>query len=107
MLKTHLLQTEKGDLLYECTDVARQKFEFVNKEGLVEVDPKATKLLISLNKANIYDKTQITCQKLLEKEDGTVDTLAQIAYAQKISEILGLSSDSSKLRAHLASITYK
>ncbi len=107
MLKTHLLQTDKGDLLYGCTDVARQKFEFVNKDGLVEVDSKATKLLISLNKANIYDKTQTTCQKLWEKEDGTVDSLAQLAYMQKISEILGISSDSSKLRAHLASITCK
>jgi len=35
MLKTHLLQTDNGDLLYECTDVARQKFEFVNKDGWI------------------------------------------------------------------------
>jgi len=76
-------------------------------DGLVEIDSKAMKLLTSLNKANIYDRAQTTCQKLLEKEDGKVDSLSQLAYAQKISEILGLNSDSSKLRSHLASITCK
>lgn len=107
MLKDHLLQTDTGDLLYECTDIARQKFEFVNKDGVLEVDSKATKLLKSLTDANIYNKTQTTCQKLWEKEDGSVDRLAQTAYMPKIIEVLGINNDSSKLRSHLASITCK
>jgi len=107
MLKDHLLQTDAGDLLYECTDIARQKFEFLNKDGVLEVDSKATKLLKSLTDANIYDKMQTTCQKLWEKEDGSIDRLAQTAYMPKIIEVLGINSDSSKLRSHLASITCK
>lgn len=107
MLKDHLLQTDTGNLLYECTDTSRQKFEFKNKHGILEIDSKATKLLKSLNDANIYDKTQTTCQKLWEKEDGSVDRLAQTAYMPKVIEVLEINSDSSKLRSHLASITCK
>jgi hypothetical protein len=44
MLKERLLKNENGDLIYGCTDVSRQKFEFINKHGFVETDPKATKL---------------------------------------------------------------
>jgi hypothetical protein len=105
MLKQHLLQTETGEPLYECTDVSRQKFEFVNKDGMVEIDSKASKLITSLNKANIYDKAHSTGQKLWEKEDGSVDYQAQHVHMPKVTEVLEINQDSSKLRSHLASIT--
>jgi hypothetical protein len=107
MLKQHLLQTEDGIPLYECTDISRQKFEFINKDGIIEVDSKATKLITSLNKANIYDKAHNTGQKLWEKEDGTVDYQAQHVHMPKVVEVLEINQDSSKLRSHLASITSK
>ncbi len=105
MLKQHLLQTENGEPLYECTDVSRQKFEFVNKDGIIEIDSKASKLITSLNKANIYDKAHSTGQKLWEKEDGSVDYQAQNVHMPKVTEVLEINQDSSKLRSHLASIT--
>jgi hypothetical protein len=105
MLKQHLLQTENGELLYECTDVSRQKFEFVNKNGMLEIDSKASKLITSLNKANIYNKAHSAGQKLWEKEDGSVDHQAQHVHMPKVTEVLEINQDSSKLRSHLASIT--
>lgn len=105
MLKQHLLQTEAGEPLYECTDVSRQKFEFVNKDGMIEIDSKASKLITSLNKANIYDKAHATGQKLWEKADGSVDYQAQHVHMPKVTEVLEINQDSSKLRSHLASIT--
>jgi hypothetical protein len=106
MLKEHLLQNENGDLIYECTDVSRQKFEFINPDGNIEYDPKATKLLRSLNKANIFDVTHSTGKKLWQKEDGSVNYDAQHVHMPKVTEILEINEDSSKLRTHLANITY-
>ncbi len=105
MLKEHLLQTETGEPLYECTDVSRQKFEFINKNGVIEIDSKASKLITSLNKANIYDKAHTKGQKLWEREDGSVDYQAQHVHMPKVTEVLEINQDSSKLRSHLASIT--
>jgi hypothetical protein len=104
MLKEHLLKNEKGELIYECTDVSRQKFEFINTYGFVEPDPKATKLLKSLSDANIFDVAHSTGKKLWEKEDG-VDYDAQHVHMPKVGEVLEINMDSSKLRSHLANIT--
>jgi len=104
MLKKHLLQNEKGEPIYECTDVSRQKFEFVNKHGFVETDPKAAKLITSLNNANIFDVAHATGKKLWEKEDG-VNYDAQHVHMPKVGEVLEMNIDSSKLRSHLANIT--
>lgn len=105
MLKSHLLQTEKGDPIYECTDVARQKFEFRNSDGNIETDPKATKLIRNLGKSGMWYKAHSTGKKLWEKEDGTVNYDAQTIYMPHVSEVLDIDKDSSKLRRHLASIT--
>jgi len=106
MLKKHLLQNERGELIYECTDVSRQKFEFVNLYGFIESDPKAAKLLNSLNSANIFDVTHSTGKKLWEKEDGTINHDAQNIHILKVGEVLEINNDSSKFRTHLANITY-
>jgi hypothetical protein len=106
MLKEHLLQNEKGELIYECTDVSRQKFEFINTYGFLEPDPKATKLIKSLNDANIFDMAHLTGKKLWEKENG-IDYDAQHVHMPKVGEVLEINIDSSKLRSHLANITTK
>jgi len=104
MLKRHLLQNEKGEPIYECTDVSRQKFEFINKHGYVESDPKAAKLITSLNNANIFDVAHSTGKKLWETEDG-VNHDSQTIHIPKVTEVLDIKEDSSKFRIHLASIT--
>jgi len=104
MLKKHLLQNEKGESIYECTDVSRQKFEFINKHGYIESDPKAAKLITSLNNANIFDTAHSTGKKLWETEDG-VNHDAQYIHMTKVTEVLDIKDDSSKFRSHLASIT--
>jgi hypothetical protein len=104
MLKKYLLQNDKGEPIYECTDVSRQKFEFVNKHGYVESDPKAAKLITSLNNANIFDVAHNTGKKLWETEDG-VNHDAQNVHMPRVTEVLDIKEDSTKFRSHLASIT--
>jgi hypothetical protein len=93
-------------LIYECSDVSRQKFEFINKHGYMEPDPKATKLITSLNNANIFDVAHSTGKKLWETEKG-VNHDAQNVHMPKVTEVLQINEDSSKFRSHLASITSK
>jgi hypothetical protein len=104
MLKKCLLQNDKGEPIYECTDVSRQKFEFVNKHGYVETDPKAAKLITSLNNANIFDVAHSTGKKLWETEEG-INHDAQNIHMPRVTEVLDIKDDSSKFRSHLASIT--
>jgi hypothetical protein len=105
MLKTHLLQTETGDLVYECTDVSRQKFEFRNVDGNIETDPKATKLIRNLGRSGMWNKAHSTGKKLWEDEDGLVNYEAQDVFMSNVIEVLEIDKDSSKLRSRLASIT--
>ena len=105
MLKTHLLQTENGDPIYECTDVSRQKFEFRNSDGNIETDPKATKLIRNLGRSGMWDKSHSTGKKLWEKEDGSVNYDAQTVFIPQVTDVLDIDRDSSKFRRHLASIT--
>lgn len=105
MLKNHLLQTENGEPMYECTDVSRQKFEFRNSDGNIETDPKATKLIRNLGRSGMWNKSHNTGKKLWEKDDGTVNYDAQTTFMPQVTEVLDIDRDSSKFRRHLASIT--
>lgn len=107
MLKEHLLKNESGDPIYECTDVARQKFEFVNSDGNIETDPKATKLIRNLGRSGMWNKAHSTGKKLWEKEDGSVNAEAQYTFMPRVSEVLEIDKDSTKLRSKLATITAK
>ena len=107
MLKNHLLQTENGEPIYECTDVSRQKFEFRNSDGNIETDPKATKLIRNLGRSGMWNKSHNTGKKLWEKEDGTVNYDAQTVFMPQVTEVLDIDRDSSKFRRHLASITVR
>lgn len=105
MLKNHLLQTENGEPIYECTDVARQKFEFRNSDGNIETDPKATKLIRNLGRSGMWNKSHSTAKKLWEKDDGSVNYDAQTTFMPQVTDVLDIDRDSSKFRRHLASIT--
>jgi hypothetical protein len=107
MLKEHILQADTGKLLYECTDVARQKFEFINTDGNIETDPKAIKLIRNLGRSGIYNKTHNTGKKLWEKEDGTINYESQEVHMPRVMEALEIDKDSSKLRSRLAVITVR
>lgn len=105
MLKNNLLQTENGEPIYECTDVARQKFEFRNADGNIETDPKATKLIRNLGRSGMWNKSHSTAKKLWEKDDGTINYDAQTTFMPQVTDVLDIDKDSSKFRRHLASIT--
>jgi hypothetical protein len=104
MLGEHLLRGPDGEPLYECTDVARQKFEFVNADGNIETDPKAVKLIRSINKSGLCQKASVAANELWSK-DGRMDTEKYGVYAGKVTEVMQLEKDSSKLRNKLASVT--
>ena len=104
MLGEHLLRGPDGNPLYECTDVARQKFEFVNSDGNIETDPKAVKLIRSINKSGLCQKASVAANDLWSK-DGRMDTEKYGVYAGKVTEVMQLEKDSSKLRNKLASVT--
>uniref|UniRef100_A0A6C0KI56 C2H2-type domain-containing protein n=1 Tax=viral metagenome TaxID=1070528 RepID=A0A6C0KI56_9ZZZZ len=105
MIGEYLLKGPNGEPLYECTDVARQKFEFINVDGNVETDPKATKLIRSINKSGLCEKTNTASDDLWTNTDGLMDHDKYGVYAGKITEIMMLENDSTKLRNKLASVT--
>ena len=109
MLKEHLLQSE-GKPIYECTDVSRQKFQFHNVHGDIEIDPKANRLIKNLSKSGIFEKAHTTGSKLWTK-NGKVDSYRQGVHLPAVTEVLDLDSGDSKkftkFRSKLASITAK
>jgi hypothetical protein len=105
MLKTHLLQDENGQLLYECTDVARQQFEFRNPDGHIETDPKANKLLRNIGKSGIWKTAHTVGKKIWELPDGKTNNDAQTVFMPQVTEVLNVDNDSKKLRSRLATIT--
>ena len=105
MLGEHLLKGPNGEPLYECTDVARQKFEFINADGNVETDPKATKLIRSINNSGLCQQATVAANDLWTNEDGRMDTDKYGVYAGKVTEVMQLEKDSTKLRNKLASVT--
>lgn len=105
MIGEYLLKGPNGEPLYECTDVARQKFEFINVDGNVETDPKATKLIRSINKSGLCAQTKTASDDLWTNTDGRMDHDKYEVYAGKVTEIMMLENDSTKLRNKLASVT--
>ena len=107
MLGEHLLKGPNGEPLYECTDVARQKFEFINVDGNIETDPKATKLIRSINKSGLCQQATVAANDLWTNEDGRMDTDKYGVYTGKVTEVMQLEKDSTKLRNKLASVTVR
>ena len=104
MLCEHLLKGPNGESLYDCTDVSRQSFEFINVDGNVETDPKATKLIRSIGKSGLSIQANVAADKLWSKEDGKMDHEKYGIYADKVTEVMQLDKDSAKLRNKLASV---
>jgi hypothetical protein len=59
MISERLLKGPNGEALYECTDVSRQKFEFINADGNIESDPRAVKLIRSIGKSGLCEQAKI------------------------------------------------
>jgi hypothetical protein len=104
MLCEHLLKGPNGESLYDCTDVSRQSFEFINVDGNIETDPKATKLIRSIGKSGLSIQANVAADKLWSKEDGKMDHEKYGIYADKVTEVMQLEKDSAKLRNKLASV---
>ena len=104
MLSEHLLKGPNGESLYDCTDVSRQSFEFINVDGNVETDPKATKLIRSIGKSGLSIQANVAADKLWTREDGKMDHEKYGIYADKVTEVMQLDKDSAKLRNKLASV---
>lgn len=107
MLSEHLLKGPNGESLYECTDVARQKFEFINADGNIETDPKATKLIRSIGQSGLSVQAKVAADDLWTKPDGKMDADKYSVYAGKVTEVMQLDKDSTKLRNKLASVTVR
>lgn len=105
MIQENLLKSSNGELMYQCTDVARQKFEFRNPDGNIETDPKATKLIRSLNRSGIYRKALETSKEVWTTSDGESHKPVYDMFSEQVSEVLGIDNDSKKLRSRLASTT--
>ena len=104
MLSEHLLKGPNGESLYDCTDVSRQSFEFINADGNVETDPKATKLIRSIGKSGLSIQANVAAGDLWTKADGKMDTEKYGVYADKVTEVMQLENESAKLRNKLASV---
>jgi hypothetical protein len=105
MVGEHLLTGEDGNFLYGCSDVSRQKFIFINQNGEVETDPKALKLINKMEESGLCDQAKAAADALWTKPDGSMDIDKYSVYAGKVTEVMQIDQDSSKLRAKLASIT--
>jgi hypothetical protein len=105
MVGEHLLTGEDGNFLYGCTDVSRQKFIFINPNGEVETDSKALKLINKMEESGLCDQAKVAADALWTKPDGSMDIDKYSVYAGKVTEVMQIDQDSSKLRAKLASIT--
>lgn len=68
-----LLKDEDGNINYLCTDSSRSIFKFLNNDGIMEKDIKASRLTNLLFDAGIKQKTGFIANDLWTKKDGTID----------------------------------
>jgi archaellum component FlaC len=105
MISERLLKGPNGEPLYECTDVSRQKFEFINSDGHVETDPKATKLIRSIGKSGLCEHAKNASNHLWNKPNGQMDLEKYEVFAGNVTEVMQIDKDSTKLRGKLATVT--
>jgi predicted phage tail protein len=106
MTYEHLLKDENGNVIYKCVDPSRQIFEYVNKDGDVVKDVKATKLIGALiDSKTLSKKTIENAEKLWTDENGNIDNERFNTFVLKSTEITNLESENSKFRGTLTSKT--
>ena len=105
MLNSKLLRSPDGTPLYECTDVSRKNFEFRNRNGDIEIDPQANRLIRNLERSDISKIAGEKSEEIWTNEDGTIDSERQNFYMPRVVEVMTIESDSTKLRSRLANLT--
>jgi hypothetical protein len=105
MLNSKLLRAPDGTPLYECTDISRKNFEFRNRNGDIEIDPQANRLIRNLERSEISKIAGEKSEEIWTNEDGTIDSESQNFYMPRVAEVMTLNTDSTKLRARLANLT--
>lgn len=100
MVVTNLLKNEEGQLLYQCTDTARQNFEFINEQGDTEKDVRAAKLIQAL----LDSKVEVIASEVGSKgwED---DNEKFKIHNRQVTEIMTLGRDNTAFRTQLTSLT--
>jgi hypothetical protein len=84
----HIIKSEEGKLRLVCTDPSRERFRYMDEEGLIKEDLKARKFIekiyppIHLVGQELYEKTIEKCntikQKIAKGEDHTDKYLIQV-----------------------------
>ena len=96
------LLTRDGTPLYECTDVSRKSFEFRNRDGDIEIDPHANRLIRNLQRSNISQIASEKGKEIWTKDDGSIDYDRQHAFMPRVVEVITIKNDPTKLRNQLA-----
>ena len=96
------LLTRDGTPLYECTDVSRKSFEFRNRDGDIEIDPHANRLIRNLQRSNISQIASEKGKEIWTKDDGSIDYDRQHAFMPRVAEVITIKNDPTKLRNQLA-----
>lgn len=105
MIYEKLLTGEDGKSIYKCVDPSRHNFEYVNEEGKVERDVKASKLTNALIKGDVCKKAIDVGTDLWKKDDGTTDDMRYQAFSDKVLEVANITKDDSKFRSELSALT--
>lgn len=105
MIYEKLLIGDDGKTVYKCVDPSRHNFEYIDEEGKVVRDVKASKLTTALIKGDVCQKAMDVGNDMWKKEDGTVDNLRFEAFYNKVSEVANIDKDDSKFRSELSALT--
>jgi hypothetical protein len=101
----NLLKDDDGNLNYFCTDSSRNMFKFINDEGEIEKDIKASKLTAMLFDAGLKDKSSKIAIDIWTNDDGTINIDKFQNFLSKANEILLMKDDNSIFRNELACMT--
>lgn len=96
MLHDNLLTNKHGQLLYQCTDQNRGNFVHLDGSGQPVRDAKANRLRAALVDAQVGKKAIETLQEIPLNDERFPH------YEQKAMEVVNISSQDAKFRAHLA-----
>lgn len=100
MLHAKMLTDGQGKALYECTDKNRHHFKFLNTNGHVEHDPKASKLKKAMVDAKVGPRAIDKIMNAFQEDESRMN-----AYLPKAIEINALGHNDAKFRQHLACLT--
>jgi len=107
LVDKNLLRDEDGNHKYKCTDVSRQRFEYMNKEGDVVTDHKANKLINTLTTAKLCKTFHDAASEYYYKENGSLNDEEILRLQSPVHEVMNIQKDSTKFRSKLCVLTAK